>query len=102
MKPVKVYGCSDDLVEIENSVFREDEIGCFDHDVRIKFYDGTVIRIGYNKPGIGIWWIRVIEHGTADQTLTICEDEDAEIYSDIFEIESEVFSAAVIPKDLAE
>ena len=102
MEPVKIYGCSDDLVEIENSVFNENEIDCYNHDVRIKFDDGTVIRIGYSKPGIGVWWIRVEEQGKANHTLTICEDEDSEIYSDIFQIESEVFSAAVIPKNVEE
>ena len=34
---IKIYGCSDDLVEICGSVYKEDEIGCFDHDVRIRF-----------------------------------------------------------------
>ena len=41
---VKVYGCSDDLVEIEGSTCEEDEIGCYDRDVLIYFVDGTVIR----------------------------------------------------------
>lgn len=35
---IKIYGCSDDLVEIYGSVYKEDEIGCFDHDVRIRFF----------------------------------------------------------------
>ena len=43
---VKVYGASDDLVEIENSKYKEDEIGRYDHDVRIRFFDGTVTRVG--------------------------------------------------------
>ena len=30
---VKVYGVSDDLVEIEGSSYWEDEIGCYDKDV---------------------------------------------------------------------
>ena len=42
---VKVYGCSDDLVEIEGSTCEEDEIGCYDRDVLIYFVDGTVIRV---------------------------------------------------------
>lgn len=46
---VKFYGCSDDLVEIENSKYKEDEIGCYGKDVRIRFIDGTVIRVGYPK-----------------------------------------------------
>ena len=50
---IKIYGCSDDLVEIYGSVYKEDEIGCFDHDVRIRFFDGTIIRIGYPKKDLG-------------------------------------------------
>lgn len=87
---VKIYGCSDDLVEIEGSKYPEDEIGCYDSDVKIWFSDGTEIEIGYCKPGMGVWWINVLKQGTATQTLTICEDEDAEIYSDIFEIDAEI------------
>ena len=97
-KIVKVYGVSDDLVEIENSTYQEDEIGCFNCDVRIAFYDGTVIRIGYPKPEIGVWWIKKEIQGPAYQRLTVCEDEDAAIYSDVFEIESEVMAHWVILK----
>ncbi len=51
---VKVYGCSDDLVEIEGSAYKEDEIGCFQSDVRIRFVDGTVIRVGYSKENLAV------------------------------------------------
>ena len=93
---VKVYGASDDLVEIENSKYKEDEIGCYDHDVRIRFLDGTIIRVGYPKDGLAIWWIEIEKQGTAEHKLTICEDEDARIYSDIFDIDSEIKSHSVI------
>ena len=93
---VKVYGASDDLVEIEGSKYKEDEIGCYEHDVRIRFLDGTVIRVGYPKDGLAVWWIEVEKQGAAEQTLTICEDEDARIYSDVFEIDSEIKSHSVI------
>ena len=93
---VKVYGASDDLVEIENSQYKDEEIGCYDHDVRIRFLDGTAIRVGYPKEGLDIWWIEIEKQGTAEQKLTICDDEDARIYSDIFEIDSEIKSHSVI------
>lgn len=94
---VKVYGCSDDLVEIENSKYTDDEIGCFESDVIIIFTDGTKIRVRYPKqPGLGVWGINVEIQGTAEQTLTECFDGDADIYSDIFEIDAEVESHAVI------
>lgn len=93
---IKIYGCSDDLVEIEGSGYKEDEIGCFDHDVRIRFLDGTVIRIGYPKDGLAIWWIEVEKQGTSKQALTVCDDEDGDIYSDIFKIDAEIKSHSVI------
>lgn len=93
---VKVYGASDDLVEIENSQYKEDEIGCYDHDVRIRFLDGTIIRVGYPKDGLAIWWVEIEKQGTAEHELTVCDDEDARIYSDIFEIDSEIKSYSVI------
>ena len=93
---VKVYGASDDLVEIENSQYKEGEIGCYDHDVRIRFLDGTIIRVGYPKDGLAIWWIEIEKQGAAEHKLTICYDEDARIYSDIFEIDSEIKSHSVI------
>lgn len=94
---VKVYGC-DDLVEIEGSVYKEDEIGCYRKDVRIQFIDGTVIRVGYSKKTIAVWFIEVENKGSAKQFLEICEDEDADIYSDVFEIDSEIQSHSVIEK----
>lgn len=93
---VKVSGASDDLVEIENSKYKGDEIGCYEHDVRIRFLDGTIIRVGYPKDGLAIWWIEIEKQGTAENKLTICDDEDARIYSDIFEIDSEIKSHSVI------
>lgn len=87
---IKVYGASDDLVEIEGSTYKEDEIGCFDKEVRIRFLDGTVIRVGYPKHDAGIWWIKVERKGWAKQRLDVCDDEDALIYSDVFYIDSEI------------
>lgn len=96
MKMVKIYGCSDDLVEIEGSTYQENEIDCYNRNVHIRFFDGTVIRIGYSKENLAVWWIEVEKQGTAKQTLTVCENEDDEIYSDIFEIDSEIESHCVI------
>ncbi len=95
---IKIYGASDDLCEIEGSAYKEDEIGCYDSDVRLRFTDGTVIRVGYPKQDAAIWWIEVEKQGTAAQTLTACDDEDANPYSDIFEIDAEIKSHSVIKR----
>ncbi len=49
---LKVYGCSDDLVEIEGAEYPNDEIGCFERDVKIKFTDGWYLcrECGHNWP----------------------------------------------------
>lgn len=88
---VKVYGASDDLCEIEGSKYEQDEIGCYDSTVEIGFTDGTRILVSYPKtPELAIRKIEVLTKGTADSRLTECFDEDAEIYSDIFEIDAEI------------
>lgn len=93
---VKIYGASDDLVEIEGSRYKEDEIGCFEYDVRIRFTDGTQIRVGYPKEGAAIWWIEIEKNGTADKRLSVCEDEDEDPYSDVFEIDAEIKSHSML------
>lgn len=92
----KVYGYSDDLVCIEHIDGGSTEIDCYGKDVRIGFEDGTVIRVGYPKEGPAVWWIEVEEEGDAYSKLKTCEDEEAEIYSDVFEIDAEAESTAVI------
>ena len=85
----KVYGYSDDIVVIEHLDGGCTEIDCFNSAVIITFEDGTVITVGYGKLDKGIWWIRIATGGSAFCNLIPCDDEDAEIYSDVFEIEAE-------------
>lgn len=94
---VKVYGVSDDLVEIEGSSYWEDEIDCYDKDVRIWFCDGTVIRIRYADGGI--WRIEIEAQGTEKHRLDVCSGEDEDDYSDCFYINAEITSHAVINKE---
>lgn len=93
---IRIYGASDDLVEIEGSDYQENEIGCFEANVRIWFKDGTVILVSYGKQDLAVWSIVIEKVGTEKFDLQICEDEDADIYSDIFEINSEILWYEVI------
>lgn len=63
-KCVTIYGYSDDLVEIENSQYKEDEIDCYDKAIRFYFVDGTIISICYAQGGV---W--KITHEAIDQAL---------------------------------
>ena len=88
---ITIYGHSDDLVEIEGSFCCSGEIDCFGSDVIIAFEDGTKIRVGFSKPGMGgIWYVLIEEKGTAAMLLDICEDPDDDPHSDIFHIDSEI------------
>ena len=88
----KVYGYSDDIVCIEHLEGGFTEIDCFDSDVVITFEDGTEILVSYGKGDKAIWKIQLATCGCAYCELIPCEDEDAKIYSDVFEIEAEAFS----------
>jgi len=85
-KETKVYGCSDDLIEICGEINAEH--GCSgtadkEQGVLVVFSDGTLLEVKYAKDSKDIWGIRVVERGTLFEKLDICTDEDAEIYSDI-------------------
>lgn len=96
-KCVTIYGYSDDLVEIENSQYKEDEIDCYDKAIRFFFVDGTIISICYVKGDV--WKITHEAIGKAWYELTRCEDDDDDAYSDVFKIDSEIISyEAFTPK----
>lgn len=88
----KVYGYSDDVVIIEHVEGGSTEIDCYDTDVQITFDDGTIITIGYGKGNMAIWWIIIDHVGTAKFDLAVCNNEDAEVYSDVLTIDAEVVS----------
>lgn len=92
-KCVTIYGYSDDLVEIENSQYKEDEIDCYDKAIRFYFVDGTIISICYAQGGV--WKITHEAIGKAWYELTRCEDDDNDAYSDVFKIDSEIISYEV-------
>ena len=94
----KVYGYSDDIVCIEHIDGGCTEVDCFQQDVRILFEDGTAIRVGYSKETAAIWWIEIEERGTATQNLVVCEDENAEVYSDVFYIDADVVCYIVVKR----
>lgn len=87
---IKIYGYSDDNLVIEENGKCIEEVDCYDDAVTVWFSDGTIAECGYPKEGKGIWYIKLVAGGFAPRTLTECDDEDADLYSDVLEIDAEV------------
>lgn len=74
---VKVYGHSDDCIEVEGDIiaeFSEDE-AC------LAFSDGTVLHVEYTNAGL--WRINRAVEGTASYSKFEATDPDSEQYSDM-------------------
>lgn len=83
---LRVYGASDDLIEVEGDI--EGEVGCYgtdeqDNGVLLVFSDGTMLEIKYGKSKLAIWEIKLIRKGELFLIIEPCTDEDADIHSDI-------------------
>lgn len=89
----KVYGTSDDLVEIEGDItgevshYDDSDEGNDETGVLLSFSDGTLLRIKYGKAGQGIWAITIIHCGDLFIGIDECHDEDAKPYSDVVTFE---------------
>jgi len=82
---IKVYGCSDDLIEIEGDI-REEFSGSPTDEVpaHLGASDGTVLRVWYDAEGN--WRIRRVVTGAATYAHLTAEDQidvDAPCYSDL-------------------
>lgn len=82
----RVYGTSDDLVEIEGGK-ASGEIGCYgtddrDQGVLLIFDDGTLLEVKYCKRHRGVWGIDCLRSGEAFDHIEACDDDDADPYSD--------------------
>lgn len=75
----KIYGSSDDLIEFEGDIY--DEIGAYKaQDKGILLSDGTVLEC---SPGLGVWGFKLVRAGRLFDRIEECNDEDAEVYSDV-------------------
>ncbi len=78
----RIYGASDDLVEIEGDV--SGEVDCYDADVLLACSDGTAILAHYGKPArVGVWCLTVLREGDLYEGIDLCTSEDADPYSDV-------------------
>jgi len=84
----KVYGQSDDLIEVEGDVTGEVGYICSrdedqDPGCLLVFNDGTMLAVKYGKPQGGIWAVTVVQQGPLFDRVEICTDDEAKPYSDV-------------------
>ena len=82
----RVYGASDDLIELEGDIDGEvghDAITVDDPGVLLAFSDGTLLSVKYGKGPLGIWAVVAAHVGELFEGIDICVDEDASPYSDV-------------------
>lgn len=95
----KVYGASDDLIEFEGDVSGESNyVGDDDADdgALVIFDDGTVLVVRYGKPGgLAVWSITPLAKGALFERIDVCDNEDAEVYSDVAHFKDGLKSAYV-------
>lgn len=80
---IKVYGASDDLIEVEGSISEEFSASS-DEDNYLGFSNGTVLRVRYTDNGT--WEIRVMKNGGGKPCITHNNGPDSDSYSDVLQM----------------
>lgn len=82
----KIYGQSDDNIYLEgeyNGQYTYFGTDSTEKGILVIFNDGTILEIKYGKAELAIWGINIIRKGTLFDRIEYCDNEDADIYSDI-------------------
>jgi hypothetical protein len=88
MRSVKIYGRSDDLIEVDGDF--EDEFNPPYCDwAYLHFDEGTVLKIGYDLVDDKGWHIEVVRAGLARSTFRDPEMDDGDHYTDVLELHCE-------------
>jgi hypothetical protein len=64
------------------------EVGAYGTDddergVLVVLSDGTALEVKYGKDGRGIWAVTLLRKGALLERIDLCDDEDADPYSDV-------------------
>lgn len=78
---IRIYGASDDLIEIEGDI--GEEFPYYGDPVLLAFSEGTILRVVFDRDGI--WRITPVFRGRARLTHIICNPDpfDDSDYSDV-------------------
>jgi hypothetical protein len=82
----KVYGASDDLIEVDGDLRGECSAYGTDDNTRgalVIFDDGTILEVKYCGRISGVWEIKALQRGTLFEKIEQQDNDEAEIYSDI-------------------
>jgi len=85
---IRIYGASDDLIEVEGDIC--EEFPCFTEDgCYMGVSDGTLLRANYNDDGN--WVFSMIKKGSCDVKIVgMLEKENKQEYSDEVLIEGDI------------
>lgn len=93
---IKVYGSSDDLIEIESDnkeEFPSEEFLTYEESNVVAFSDGTLLEVRFDR--WGVWRIAPLERGPNFQSVTYTDDGS----SDIALIEGRFIKWVVLSKE---
>jgi len=85
---LKIYGASDDLIEIEGDITEEFNPKDGERSL-LAFSDGTLLQIQYGAGGNAFWRITPLIYGSAKYRKVEATDED-ENYSDVVTLEGDI------------
>ena len=85
---LKIYGASDDLIEVEGEI-REEFSPLADEPSLLAFSDGTLLQIQYGAGNKAFWRIQPLIYGSASYSKVEATDED-ENYSDVVTLEGQI------------
>jgi hypothetical protein len=88
MAKLKIYGASDDLIEVEGDI-REEFNPQSDGPSLLALSDGTLLQIQYGAGNKAFWRIQPLIYGSARYSKIEATDED-ENYSDVVTLEGEI------------
>lgn len=86
---LKVYGASDDLIEVEGDIREEFNPSDADDPSLLAFSDGTLLQIQYGSDRLAFWRITPLLYGSAKYSKTEATNED-DNYSDVVTLEGDI------------
>lgn len=81
MSELRIYGASDDLIEVEGDIRDEFPYSDAEAGDLLAFSDGTILRIAYTTSGV--WTISLVRRGRCEYDLRQAPEGVDDDYSDV-------------------